>query len=170
MHKEVQTVPLRLLNAVPQIPSMYSWVPLQQNYMVSAQTSKIKHLQLRFIAWTCQTKCRYLWGRVRGLGALAVVHKIWHVQVTNWSYWSYSNSKILVRSIIKSKLEVWIRVKMWFLVVTARQNDRQHHWKHYHRQQESIPVGWLFAYCTCFSGHHHMSFLGEGFRFATRCQ
>ena len=35
MHKEVQTVPLRLLNAVPQIPSMYSWVPLQQNYMVT---------------------------------------------------------------------------------------------------------------------------------------
>ena len=50
MHKEVQTVPLRLLNAVPQIPSMYSWVPLQQNYMVSTYISlSIIHRELTFV-------------------------------------------------------------------------------------------------------------------------
>ena len=34
MYNNVQSVPLRLLNALPSVPVMYSWAPLQQNFMV----------------------------------------------------------------------------------------------------------------------------------------
>ena len=34
--KEVQTCPLRLLKAVASVPTMYSWAPLQQNFMVGS--------------------------------------------------------------------------------------------------------------------------------------
>jgi len=38
MYNSVQSVPLRLLNALPSVPVMYSWAPLQQNFMVGPST------------------------------------------------------------------------------------------------------------------------------------
>ncbi|KAK2176051.1 hypothetical protein NP493_690g02022 [Ridgeia piscesae] len=38
MYNSVQSVPLRLLNALPSVPVMYSWAPLQQNFMVEDET------------------------------------------------------------------------------------------------------------------------------------
>jgi len=38
MYNSIQSVPLRLLNALPSVPVMYSWAPLQQNFMVGPST------------------------------------------------------------------------------------------------------------------------------------